>query len=385
MNLRNIQFTMQSYSDTELLELVHLQESDRVEFKESFQKNVKEKVCQTVCAFANDLPNHNKAGVIFIGIKDDGSFSNIKIDDELLQNLTSVKSDGNILAPPTILVEKRNLNKNKIAVITVFPSDTPPVRYKGCIYVRIGPSVSVATEQEENRLSEKRKSKNIPFDLFPVGHATIDDLSRTIFENDYLPQAFAPSILEDNSRDYEQRLAACKMIVSVEDTTPTVVGLLTLGKNIQDFLPSAYVQFLRIDGKELSDPVLDEETIGGTIVDQLRKSEEKISAHNKRAIDILSEPTDIKTISYPNAAYQQILYNAILHSTYQNTNAPTRIYWFNDRIEIHSVGGPFGIVTEKTLDYLALLIIAIPILQMFSRLLAISKNLEGVLLLLKKS
>ena len=34
-----------------------------------------------------------------------------------------------------------------------------------------------------------------------------------------------------------------------------------------------------------------------------------------------------------------------MHRTYENTNAPIRVYWFNDRIEIHSPGGPFGLVT----------------------------------------
>jgi ATP-dependent DNA helicase RecG len=39
--------------------------------------------------------------------------------------------------------------------------------------------------------------------------------------------------------------------------------------------------------------------------------------------------------------------NAILHRTYEGTNAPVRINWFSDRIEIHSPGGPFGQVTKE--------------------------------------
>lgn len=33
--------------------------------------------------------------------------------------------------------------------------------------------------------------------------------------------------------------------------------------------------------------------------------------------------------------------------TYEGTNSPVRIYWFSDRIEIHSPGGPFGQVTSE--------------------------------------
>ena len=39
--------------------------------------------------------------------------------------------------------------------------------------------------------------------------------------------------------------------------------------------------------------------------------------------------------------------NAILHRTYEGTNAPIRIVWFNDRVEIGSPGGPYGQVTAK--------------------------------------
>ena len=35
-----------------------------------------------------------------------------------------------------------------------------------------------------------------------------------------------------------------------------------------------------------------------------------------------------------------------MHRAYESTNAPIRITWFNDRIEIQNPGGPFGQVTK---------------------------------------
>jgi ATP-dependent DNA helicase RecG len=46
-------------------------------------------------------------------------------------------------------------------------------------------------------------------------------------------------------------------------------------------------------------------------------------------------------------ALRQLARNAILHRNYEGTNAPVRIYWFSDRIEIHSPGGPYGQVTRQ--------------------------------------
>ena len=58
-------------------------------------------------------------------------------------------------------------------------------------------------------------------------------------------------------------LAATKMIASIDEQIATVLGILVLGKNPQDFLPGAYVQFLRIDGNELADDIIDSEEIRG--------------------------------------------------------------------------------------------------------------------------
>ncbi len=335
------------YSDQELLGWLEDIESDWLERKRSFKGDLRTKVREAVCAFANDLPNNNRSGVIFIGVEDDGAPSKEEISDELLRNLADMKTDGRITPLPALTVEKRRLQGSDMAIVTVAPSDMPPVKFDGRIWIRTGSRRAIANEQEERILIEKRRYKNIPFDIFPVPSAKITDLSRSIFENDFLPVAFAADVLEANGRTYEERLASTKMIVSPEDTTPTVLGLLTIGKNPQAFLPGAYIQFLRIGGIKLSDPVVDEERISGTFSDVLRQAEGKIKSHNRTSIDITSSATHKVDFLYPPAAVQQILYNAILHRTYENTHAPVRITWFDNRIEISSPGGPYGNVTMQ--------------------------------------
>jgi ATP-dependent DNA helicase RecG len=332
-------------TDETLTALLDDIESDRVERKQSF-KNEKDRLRQAVCAFANDLPNHNQPGLLFIGATDNGEPFHLPITDELLQQLSDMKTDGNILPLPVLTVEKRVLKGAEMAVVTVMPSDMPPVRFKGQIWIRSGPRRAIANAQEERSLTEKRRHKDLPFDIYPVPRANIDDLSRVIFENEYLPAAFARDVLEANNRSYEERLASCKMIVFPEDTTPTILGILTLGKNPQDYIPGAYIQFLRIDGTELSDPVIDEEEIKGSLPNIIRRTEEKLKAHNHTAVDISRGP-QITSMDYPHIAFQQILYNAVMHRSYEGTNAPVRVYWFNDRVEINSPGGPFGNVTSE--------------------------------------
>ena len=51
---------------------------------------------------------------------------------------------------------------------------------------------------------------------------------------------------------------------------------------------------------------------------------------------------------YPEEAMRQLVRNAVLHRSYEGTNAPVRVTWFDDRVEIQSPGGPFGQVTKSS-------------------------------------
>jgi len=336
------------YTDDELERMMADVESDLVERKESFRGNAPETVREAVCAFANDLPNHGRPGVVFIGVGDDGKPTGLPVTDELLRTLADIKTDGNITPPPTLVVGKHRLANVEVAVVTVWPADSPPVRNRGRIYIRIGPRRGVASAQDERILNEKRRHRDKPFDVHPLAHCQLTDLDLRRFEQEYLPSLVAPDVLAANTRTAEERLAAAKMTASRDDPHPTVLGILVIGKDTQSFLPGAYVQFLRIAGHALGDPIIDEQTITGTVADQLRQLDEKLIAHNRTHIDIVGASTERRRADYPIAALQQLTRNAILHRTYEGTNAPTRVYWFDDRIEIMNPGGPFGEVTEAT-------------------------------------
>ncbi len=338
---------MKPYTSDELEEMMADLESDRVERKESFRGSAPESVREAVCAFANDLPNHRRPGVVCIGVSDRGVPVGLEVTDELLRSLADIKTDGNITPPPTLTVGKEHLSGRDVAVITVWPADSPPVRYKGRIFIRIGPRRGLASAQDERILNEKRRFLDKPFDVHPISHAQMQDLDLRRFQQEYLPSLLAPDVLAANERSDEERLAAAKMIASNSDPTPTVLGLLVLGKDTRAFLPGGYIQFLRVAGEELSDPIIDEQTITGTISDQIRQIDEKLAAHNRVRVDIVGAAVEQRHPEYPLAALQQLTRNAILHRTYEGSHAPVRVYWFSDRIEILNPGGPFGEVTTE--------------------------------------
>lgn len=338
---------MAGFTEKELLQLIAAGESDRVEFKEALAGDAPTRIREVICAFANDLPDHKVPGLVFVGVKDDGTIGDLAVTDRLLQQLADMKTDGNILPPPSLSVEKQVLRGQDVAVISVQPSDSPPVRFKGAIHVRTGPRRGLATVQDERILNEKRRYGDRPFDIQPIPAAGLSDLNLTQFANEYLAQAFSAEILVANDRSLNEQLAATKMIVALDQPTATVLGLLTIGKNPQDFLPGAYVQFLRIDGRELSDDIIDSEDMRGAIPDLLRRINDKLISHNRIAVAIATGAVEQRAALYPIEALQQIIWNAVMHRTYEGTHTPVRITWFNDRIEIMSPGGAFGTVDAE--------------------------------------
>ena len=63
--------------DVDLIAMMQDLESDLVERKAALTD--RDKVQQAICAFANDLPRHEKPGVLFIGVTDDGKCADLTI------------------------------------------------------------------------------------------------------------------------------------------------------------------------------------------------------------------------------------------------------------------------------------------------------------------
>ena len=53
-----------------------------------------------------------------------------------------------------------------------------------------------------------------------------------------------------------------------------------------------------------------------------------------------------RTQPYPLPALQQLVRNAVMHRTYEATNTPVRVFWYDDRIEMVNPGGPYGAVNS---------------------------------------
>jgi len=328
-------------SDDELRQISKDLESDRVERKEALAD--RDKLAQAVCAFANDLPGHGLPGYLLIGVDDAGELTALAITDSLLLGLADLRDDGNILPRPSITVGKRAIDGVEIALVEVMPSNAPPVRYRGRTWIRVGPRRAIATAEEEARLSERRRAADLPFDARPLPSASIADLDIDLFERTYLRAALAPEVLAANERSVVHQLAALRL--AGPDGVPTVAGMVAVGREPVSFVAGAFVQFLRIDGTELTDNVLAAHRIGSPLPELLPELDELLRVNVRTSVDLTSGPIELRQPDYPLVALQQLTRNALMHRNYETSTAPVRITWLSDRIEIQNPGGPFGQVT----------------------------------------
>ena len=247
----------------EIQSLLHSTETYRVE-RTTSTGNM-DKFCEAICAFANDLPDSRKKGYLLLGVYDDGRLSGLKVTDDLLKKIAAIRSDGNILPLPVMAVDRAEFPDGDILVAEVSPSLLPPVRYRGRVFVRIGPRRDIASEAEERLLTERRTAYMATFDATPCLGSTLDDLELDYIKNTYLPSVVDPDILNQDTRDIKEQMASVRLYDRTHDC-PTYAAIILFGKNPRYYMPGAYVQYVRFVGKEKGGEVLNEKRFSRTVI-----------------------------------------------------------------------------------------------------------------------
>ena len=329
-------------TDEEIKALLADIEVDNVE--RTVATNDTAKFCKAICAFANDLPNHGKPGYLLIGVEDKtGKIEGIEITDQLLRNLASHRDSGQIVPLPSLTVQKRSFPEGDIAVVEVQPSDMPPVRYRGRVWIRVGPRRGIANEQDESRLTERRIHRAKTFDMQPCIDCGQDQIVYSLF-HDYRTAAVDPEIIEENNRDTLQQMASLGLW-DVQNQCVTNAGALLFSEAPQNWLPGSYIQYVRYDGTNLESDVLDERRFTGDLPTSLRALDAFVQTLFPSHPVPLSALQEKQITPYPQRAIRELLMNAVMHRDYQS-NAPIRFYQFSDRIEIQNPGGLYGAAAD---------------------------------------
>ena len=319
-------------------------ESDRVE--RTISLTATEKFCEAICSFANDMPKSGKSGYLFIGATPEGLASGAVIDDQLLQDLAALRSEGQIQPLPMMNVQKWALGGGEMAVVEVFPSDLPPVRYRGRTCIRVGPRRGIATLAEERILSERRIDHARTWDARVCGDATLEDFAQDLFTLTYRPNAISWEAVEADDRPLGLQLASLRFF-DLKSNSPTNAGVLVFGKDPRYFFSGAYVQYVQYSGDSQADDVLQERRFGGDLLGVLRDLDRLAREVAEGRPMSRPDHSDRLVFEYPPKAMHELLMNAVIHRNYEGSTAPILVSHYADRIEIQNPGGLYGELTPE--------------------------------------
>jgi ATP-dependent DNA helicase RecG len=314
-------------------------ESDWIERTTSIKED---KLGPAVCALSNDFPNHKHSGYIVLGVHDDGKLAGMQWTDKELQTIGGVKTNGNVLPQPSLIVSPVfKFPEGEVVVVEVKPSSYPPVRYNGLCWIRTGPRQTRATVEEEKNLTERRAAYAKTYDLAPALGATIDDIAIEYFKSTYLPIAIHKDTIKENGRTVQEQLASLRFF-NMKENCPNHAGILIFGLNPEYYLPGAYIQYVRYRGEEITSDVEFEKKFSGALVTELHSIDDFIKNNVIKERPVKRDSFQEEIIrNYPYWALRELIMNAIMHRSYE-TNAPIYIDEFSNRIEISNSGGLFG-------------------------------------------
>jgi len=323
-------------------------ESERMEWKVSVKDS--DGIFHAVCAMANDLGNSGRPGIVLVGVDKCGSPVGVGDDselDEIQQQLANRLRSTKLMPTPSFGLRHETLEGKHILLVTIEPYPVPPmVQVNGVAWIRLGTTTRRATDADLARLRERRPENNRPFDQRPERLATVDDLveSRLRAEHEDAREGIDESEIFPTFEGWLTQRQLGQPVDGIWRPNPT--ALLIHGSSPQTLYPGAKVEFVRYGGIDADSPVASRKSILGSLPDQLVGLWAQLDAHLASGVSEIRGTVEAFRPDYPKEALKELARNLIQHRQYDATHAPSRVEWFDDRIEFSNPGGRFGRSSE---------------------------------------
>ena len=277
-------------------------------------------------AFAN-----TDGGQLVLGVNEGRSIQGVADRDRAMQFIDNVAVNN--CEPPVTVIQESVLST---VVVNVPKGDERPYRTnRGVYYVRTTSGRRQASRQELLRLFQAVES--LYYDETPMVRLTQSDLDMFAFEK-HLETAGVDPVMD------RQRLLRNWGLMAGD--APTIAGILLFGRDPQRHLPFAQINAARFRSDIAEDPS-DRKDLKGQLLDVIDQAERFLYLHlglPHKIVDFEPEPRP----ELPAAALREAIVNAVAHRDY-TVHGPTRLFVFDDRIEIHTPGKPPNSVDEESM------------------------------------
>lgn len=233
---------------------------------------------------------------------------------------------------------------DEIVVIEVEASEYVHRNIRGDTFLRIGDENRKLGPFEAREL-EYDKGQSV-YDGSPVPGASKEDLDERLV-GAYLRRVRART-------NAEEVLQSRGLLVRVgRDTTPSVAGLLLLGRDPQRHFPHATVRLLQYHGSSRETGaranVERDIRIEGSLGRQIDLARRNLQRWLPSAIRLETEGRFGSSTLIPENAWLEAIVNAVTHRSYTIGGDHVRVEVFDDRLEVESPGRLPGLVRVETI------------------------------------
>ena len=228
-----------------------------------------------------------------------------------------------------------------VLLVEIPPGETVHSSPGGC-FRRRGDTKRKMQPAEVGRLLQSRGQSDVA--------ATDTRTVRNSGINSLRPDLWRQYVSSRTNDPAEIALAKLKFLKSDEQgaVRATVGGVLLASEDPREWLPNAYIQAVRYGGTRLDGSrQLDAQDITGPLDRQIRDAM-RFVIRNRR-IAALKNPARTDVPQFSERAVFEAVVNAVVHRDYAVSGSHSRLFMFDDRLELYSPGGLCNSMTTDDL------------------------------------
>jgi ATP-dependent DNA helicase RecG len=307
-------------------------ESSTVEFKIKAPRPAE--LAERMCGMANS----RTGGVIIFGVADiGGQIVGLKDPN---QSIDLALRAARMVKPPITFAGAgpavHTLDGHIVVVAEIPPNDGMLYQSSGVFWIRRGShTVPMSSDEVSAHL---HNSGAIRWERGVHSRATLDDIDRDRVER-YLALR-AERHIDLRYTSWEELLLGLQCAAREPKSgvvRPTNVGLLMFGRDPQWFIPQSEVVCIRYADRLGVRKYVNRLNITGTLPELIDKAAEFLKLY----VQVGAEIVEFKRIDmpeYPLEALREAVVNAVVHRDYSLEGETIRIFFYTDRVEIHSPG-----------------------------------------------
>jgi len=309
----------------ELYHIISNGESETVEFKSMFGKEV----IESIVAFSN-----SKGGKVIIGVNDNKNIIGVTVSDESIQKwINEIKQNTNPQVIPD--AEALELKGKTVVLFRVIEYPVKPVAFRNKYYKRkVNSNHLMSIEEIAN---EHLKTINSSWDFYPDPDHSIHNISIKKIRQ------FIHNIEQKNHS--EITISPVDFLSKLEFIRNNKITFGVYLLFAEDYCSISDLQI----GRFKSDThIIDSLSLNTDLFTEVDETIAFIKKHLMVEYIITGEPRRQERFDYPLEAIREIVINMIVHRDYRDSSGSI-IKIFDDRIEFFNPGNLYGGITISDL------------------------------------